>query len=197
MAGLLDKVNRMEVSAELLREVLQMHAAMPPEDRPVFEARAFQIFELMKSKGVHSNRIAPFATAIDFRLTALARLEQGATLRGWSIPQQKRGVSWISFDALRAAAERMQRARQRLTPKPFASAFWRTSNRTGRHEPTSFHRFAHPAVVVAAGEPASGHGEPCLRAQRSAAIAGAKSVPMRSRDRYLTLSKKVRKIPVR
>jgi hypothetical protein len=105
MADFLEKVNRTKVSTELLVEVLHMHAAMAPEDRPVFEARAFHIFELLKSKGVRANRIASLATAINIRLMALARLERAAALRGWSMPRQEPGASLISGDAVRAAAE--------------------------------------------------------------------------------------------
>jgi hypothetical protein len=105
MAGFLGRVNRTKVSPELLVEVLQMHAAMAPEDRGVFEARAFRIFELLKSKGLRTSKIASVATAIDFRLTALARLEHDAALRGWSIPRQEPGVASISIEALKAAAE--------------------------------------------------------------------------------------------
>ena len=105
MMGFLDRVNRTKVSAHLLVEVLQMHAAMAPEDRPLFEARAFHIFELLKSKGVRTNRIASLATAINFRLMALARLERDAALRGWSIPRQEPGASLISGEVVKAAAE--------------------------------------------------------------------------------------------
>jgi hypothetical protein len=105
MAGYLDSVNRTKVMPELLCEVLQMHAAMPPEDRRVFEARAFRVFELLKSKGLRANRIASLATAIDFRLTALARLQQDAGLRGWSMPGQEPGAVSISTDVLKAVAE--------------------------------------------------------------------------------------------
>jgi hypothetical protein len=101
----LDRVNRTKVKPDLLVEVLQMHAAMAPEDRGVLEARAFRIFELLKSKGLRSSRIASLATAIDFRLTALARLEHDTALRGWSVPLQEPGVSSISTEAIRAAAE--------------------------------------------------------------------------------------------
>ena len=86
MVGFLDEVNRTKVSADLLCEVVVMHTATAPDDRGVFEARAFRIFELLKSKGVRSRKIAALATAIDFRLTALARLERDAALRGWSMP---------------------------------------------------------------------------------------------------------------
>ena len=77
---ILDKVNRTKVSAELLVEVAQMLAAMTAEDGPVFEARAFRIFELLK--GFRFNRIAALATAIDFRLTALTHGEHDAALCG-------------------------------------------------------------------------------------------------------------------
>jgi hypothetical protein len=93
------------VSPELLCEVVQMHTAMAPEDRPVYEARAFRIFELLKSKGMRTRKIAALATAIDFRLTALARLQRDASLRGWSMPGQQPGAISISVDALKIAAD--------------------------------------------------------------------------------------------
>jgi hypothetical protein len=105
LVDFLERVNRTKVSADLLAEVLEMHAAMTPEDRPVFEARAFRIFELLKSKGVRGNRITSLATAIDFRLTALARLQRDAALRGWSIPGQEPGAMSIPIDALKIAAD--------------------------------------------------------------------------------------------
>jgi hypothetical protein len=105
MAGYLDGVNRTKVSAELLGEVVQMHTAMSPEDRPVFEARTVRIFELLKSNGVRGRRIATLAIAIDFRLTALARLQNDSPLRGWSMPSQEPGAISIAVDVLKAAAE--------------------------------------------------------------------------------------------
>ena len=105
MGGYLNSVNRTKVKPELLVEVLRIHAAMAPEDRGVFEARAFRVFELLKSKGLRGSRIASLATAIDFRLTALARLEHDAALRGWSVPRPEPGVSSISIEAIEAAAE--------------------------------------------------------------------------------------------
>jgi hypothetical protein len=105
MMDFLDRVNRTKVSPALLCEVLQIYAAMPSEDRGVFEARAIRIFGLLKSKGVRTNRIAALATAIDFRLTALARLQRDAVLCGWSIPGQEPGALSVSVDALKVAAD--------------------------------------------------------------------------------------------
>jgi len=85
--------------------VLQVVDAMAPEDRGVLEARLFQVFELLKSKGLRGRRIGSLATAIDFRLTALARLDHAGGLRGWSVPQRERGLSSLSVEALKVAAD--------------------------------------------------------------------------------------------
>ena len=126
MTGYLDEVNRTKVSVNLLIEIVQMRAEMTPEDRSVFEACAFQIFELLKWKRFRTRKIVARATAIHFRLTALARLERAAALKGWSIPRAP-GVSPISIDALRAAAEeplvRMWKVKLRLILKVSAVAF--------------------------------------------------------------------------
>ena len=104
MSNILDDVNRTKVSAELLGEVLKMHAALPPEDRGVFEVRAIRLFELLDSKNLNEDR-GLLSMAIDFRLTALARLEHDAALRGWSLPGTEPGMISISFDVLKAVAE--------------------------------------------------------------------------------------------
>ena len=104
MPGFLENVNRTTVSAELLGEVLNMHAAMPAEDRAVFEARAVRLFELLDRKGFGKDRGA-LAVAIDFRLTALARLQKDEALRGWSMPGGEPGMDYIHADLVKAAAE--------------------------------------------------------------------------------------------
>jgi hypothetical protein len=81
MPNFLEQVNRTVVSAELLGEAIKMHAAMPAEDRPVFEVRAIRLFELLDKKKLGKDRAA-LALAIDFRLTALARLHDKEVLRG-------------------------------------------------------------------------------------------------------------------
>src|SRR3954470_8514312 len=98
MAGYLQQVNRTKVQPELLLEVIEIHAEMAPEDRPVFEARAFRVFELLKEKGIRPNRVADMAIAIEFRLTALARLQRNAVLREWLLPSCEPGAIALSFD---------------------------------------------------------------------------------------------------
>ncbi len=125
MDSYLKHVNRIKVQPELLWDIVKMHAAMDPEDRSVFEVRALRIFELLKGKGVRPNRIAALATAIDFRMTALARLQRDAALRGWSVPCREPGAVSISLDVITAAAEEqlIENADGQATfdPKSFAS----------------------------------------------------------------------------
>ena len=47
---------------------------MDAEDRPVFEARIFQLLEFLKAKGFSGSRHSDLVVAINFRLMALARL---------------------------------------------------------------------------------------------------------------------------
>ena len=99
----LDRANRTRVTADLLGEVLEMHAAMSPEDRPVFEARAVRLFQLLEKKGVKDT--GELAIAIDFRLMALARLQKDDALRGWTMPGTEKGMDYIHADLVKAAAE--------------------------------------------------------------------------------------------
>jgi hypothetical protein len=104
MTSFLERVNRTSVSASLLGEVIEMHSAMSAEDRPVFEVRVIRLFELLDRKGLTQDRGA-LATAIDFRLTALARLQSDDPVRGWSMPGGEPGVQFIHADLVKAAAE--------------------------------------------------------------------------------------------
>lgn len=45
------EVNSTNVSAELLGEVMQMHAQLPADKRGVMEVRMIHLFELLKEKG--------------------------------------------------------------------------------------------------------------------------------------------------
>jgi hypothetical protein len=80
-----------------------MHGAVPAEDRPVFEARAIQIFELLERKKLKDQDA--LAVAINFRLEALARLCRDGALRGWCLPGDEPGAEFIHADALKAAAQ--------------------------------------------------------------------------------------------
>jgi hypothetical protein len=97
----LDRVNRTTVSAELLGEVIEMHAGMPAEDRPALEARAIRLFELLERKKLKTP--ATLAMAINLRLEAFARLCGDDRLRGW-LRGDGPGAAFIHADVLKAAA---------------------------------------------------------------------------------------------
>lgn len=104
MAGYLNRMNRVRVTPELLAEVMQMHATMPAEDRGDLAARSCRVFALLDER-VARDQLGPLTAAIDFRLTALARLidEQGG--RGFTLPGDEQGLQMIHPDLVRCAAE--------------------------------------------------------------------------------------------
>lgn len=107
-AQFLERANQAPISAELLIEVLDRHASMAPADRADHDARAFAILSLLDRKGLAPDPRdrASLAMSIDFRLTALARLEVTNTvLKGWTMPAGAPGMSSLHHDALQAAAE--------------------------------------------------------------------------------------------
>lgn len=105
MLGILTRVNRTKVTPELLRDVIERHSQMPVEDRPVLEARIFQIFRLLEEKGATGNRRNDLSIAIQFRLEALAKLVQVDATRGWTMPGHEPGAISIDLDLLTAVAE--------------------------------------------------------------------------------------------
>jgi hypothetical protein len=105
MSRFLKRVNRTPVAVELLIEALEMHDAMPPKDRSVFEARAFGLFQMLKRKGLSGDNIGKLAMAIDFRLAALARVICDGDARGWVLPSTTPGADSVHSDLLQAAAE--------------------------------------------------------------------------------------------
>lgn len=104
MSEYLDGVNKTKVTAKLLAEALTAYAAMPSEDRPVLEARAFRLFELLKGKGFGDKKRANLSIAIEFRLEALAHLRDAPAYRGWMMPSAESGADSIHYDLLRVAA---------------------------------------------------------------------------------------------
>ena len=81
----LAKVNRTKVPFELLAAKMERHAGMKRERRGVFEARVFELAELLNEKGYSGKRHSDLALAVEFRLTALARLLSGDEVQRWDI----------------------------------------------------------------------------------------------------------------
>lgn len=102
---MLKRINRTPVSPTLLGEALERHSAMPAEDRSVFEAQAIELFRFLEEKGFEGNRLSDLALAINFRLTALARLVKGDQIHGWTLPGDEDGQVFLHADVLKAAAK--------------------------------------------------------------------------------------------
>ena len=105
MAAFLKRVNRTKVPPELIGEVMEMHANLPPEDGSAFEIRTVRIFELLAEKGFKGPKHAGLAVAVEFRITTLARLLASQEVRGWSLPGVEPGQENIHADVVSAAAE--------------------------------------------------------------------------------------------
>ena len=104
MTDVLNRVNQTELAAELLKDAAEMHARLPADDHRSFEGRAISLFKMLDRKGLSAQR-ADLALAIDFRLTALARLMQDRQVRGWTLPAGQAGADFVHPNLIRAAAE--------------------------------------------------------------------------------------------
>ena len=104
MTDVLNRVNQTKLAAELLGDAAEMHAGLPADDRNSFEGRAISLFKMLDRRGLGRKR-ADLAIAIDFRLTALARLLQDRQVRGWTLPAGHDGADFVHPDLIRAAAE--------------------------------------------------------------------------------------------
>lgn len=71
----------------------------------MFEPRAFQLFEFLKRRGFTGRRHSDLALAINFRLTALARLVQGDHVKGWTLLGREEGLIHLHADVLKVAAK--------------------------------------------------------------------------------------------
>lgn len=103
MSQLLEQANSTPISAELLGEVLEMLGAMPSRERWASESRAARLLQLLERKGLGRDADA-IAVAIDFRITALVRLQREDALRGWSMPGGEPGLNVIHAELVKAAA---------------------------------------------------------------------------------------------
>lgn len=106
MSSYLRRVNRVKVAPELLAEVMQVHAALPAEDRSDMAARACSVFALLDDR-VSRDQLGPLTAAIDFRLIALARLVDEEGARGFTVPGGQQGLEMIHPDLVRCAAEEL------------------------------------------------------------------------------------------
>ncbi len=97
-------INAIEVTAELLGEVMDMYAAMPPDERLIFEMRAMRVLQLLAKQGHDANR-GMVAMTITIRLMALDAVLEDSQLQGWVLPGPEPGLTFVHGDLLKAAAE--------------------------------------------------------------------------------------------
>lgn len=101
MTSYIEKISQTQVAPDLFTEVVAMFADMPEADRSAFEARTFHLHELVKRKGLKRDT----AIAINFRLEALAHIENDVLLRCWRIPGKTPDHYYVHDSVVRAAAE--------------------------------------------------------------------------------------------
>ncbi len=97
-------INATKVTAELLGEVTDTYAAMPPDERLVFEARATRVLRLLEEAGCGANR-GLLAMTITIRLMVLDAILEDSQVQGWVLPGPEPGVTYVHADLLKAAAE--------------------------------------------------------------------------------------------
>jgi hypothetical protein len=118
-------INATKVTAELLGKVMDMYAAMPPDERLVFEARAMRVLRLLEKAGVDADR-GLLAMTITIRLMALDAMLEDSQVQGWILPGPEPGVTYVHADLLKAAAEEpiveSPEGHQCLSPHHFGSA---------------------------------------------------------------------------
>ena len=105
LAGMLERVNRVRVTAELLGAVLHAQTGTPARGRSPEEAAMLRIFQLLMNKGYRSGELRMIATAIEFRLTALANLVADDGFPAWSVPRDEAHPAVITYEMLQAGAD--------------------------------------------------------------------------------------------
>ena len=97
--AILDDANRTPVSPQLLGEAMEMYAGVPGE------TRLRRLFDLLRDRGFTGARYGDLAIAINFRLTALARLVPSYAANGWTLPGRDGAIPLPADVLVEAAAE--------------------------------------------------------------------------------------------
>jgi hypothetical protein len=105
LADILERVNGVRVTAKLLGAVLHAQTGTPPQGRSPEEAAMLRIFQLVMDKGYRSGELRMIATAIEFRLTALANLMANDGFLPCSVPRDAAYPAVITLEMLQAGAD--------------------------------------------------------------------------------------------
>jgi hypothetical protein len=105
LAHILERVNGVRVTAELLGAALHAQTGMQPQGRSAGEAAMLRILQLLMNKGYRSGQLWMTATAIEFRLTALANLMANDGFLPCSVPRDAAYPAVITLEMLQAGAD--------------------------------------------------------------------------------------------
>jgi hypothetical protein len=105
LADVLERVNRVRVTAELLGVALHAQTGMLPRGRSPEEAAMLRIFQLLMNEGYRSGQLRMITTTIEFRLTALANLIASDGFPAWSVPRNAAHPAVITYEMLQAGAD--------------------------------------------------------------------------------------------
>lgn len=105
LGDMLDRINRVQVSAELLAAALHSQTGTLPQDRPPGEAAAMRIFQLLMTRGFRPGELGLVATAIEFRLTALANVISYDGLLASPVRRDLASPAIITLEMLQVAAD--------------------------------------------------------------------------------------------
>ena len=103
-AGVLERVNRVRVTAELLGSVLRAQTRMLSQRRSPEEAAMLRLFQLLMNEGYRGGEVRMIATAVELRLTALANLIADDGVAACSVPREAHPAV-ITFEMLQAGAD--------------------------------------------------------------------------------------------
>lgn len=104
--NIIDRINRTQMPVELLIEANEAHAELSKEDRRDSVARTVAFIKMLDEKDYSDKRRQDLLLGIEFRLTALARLELAEYPEGkaWSLPGDEKGLVYAHEDLFKAAA---------------------------------------------------------------------------------------------
>jgi hypothetical protein len=100
-----DDINAVNVSADLLGEVMVMWASLPPQEWSEFEVRVTRVIEFLTKKNNYGKDPTFLACAITIRLMALNSVLNDTEFRGLLLPASQDGITYVHGDLLKAAAE--------------------------------------------------------------------------------------------
>jgi len=121
---LIKKAMKTPVDPDLLRLALSEFAKLDHRDRNDFEGRAFATFRLLeKNKTVKQQDRPWLPLAIEWRLSALAKLSERIEMKAFTIGPDKSGATWLSDDVLQVAAREPLIQKDRYTVEFSADSF--------------------------------------------------------------------------